>query len=192
MRRMPRQDVERDHDSHRSASSAERAKRHRVAQLADRRDVMFVRLSATPRHQIRRSPRRARSRGSPIAGTTLSLDAGERYGRNFIRHADSSEMPATMSYCGASRCQPIGEPGRYSLMSAMANASASTPPTAQSWRAAATGTLEAAPLPPGCTIGRRTRLAAARRRRAFRNPQTQPRRWPRAVPLIRSVMKFSR
>ena len=32
-----------------------------------------------------------------------------------------------MSYCGASRCQPIGAPGRYSLMSAIANASASTP-----------------------------------------------------------------
>src|SRR5436190_9586900 len=54
-------------------------------------------------------------------------DAGERYGRNFIRHADSNEIPATMSYCGASRCQPIGEPGRYSLISAIANASASTP-----------------------------------------------------------------
>ena len=32
-----------------------------------------------------------------------------------------------MSYWGASRCQPIGDPGRYSLISAMANASASTP-----------------------------------------------------------------
>src|SRR4026209_879499 len=53
-------------------------------------------------------------------------DAGARYGRNFIRHADSNEIPATMSYCGASRCQPMGEPGRYSLMRAIANASAST------------------------------------------------------------------
>jgi hypothetical protein len=32
-----------------------------------------------------------------------------------------------MSYWGASRCQPIGDPGRYSLISAMANASAWTP-----------------------------------------------------------------
>src|SRR5262245_35174653 len=53
--------------------------------------------------------------------------AGERYGRNFIRHGDSSETPATMSYCGASRCQPIGAPGRYSLMRAIANAFGSTP-----------------------------------------------------------------
>src|SRR5947208_631206 len=33
-----------------------------------------------------------------------------------MRHDDSSEMPATMSYCGASRCQPIGAPGGYSLI----------------------------------------------------------------------------
>jgi len=32
-----------------------------------------------------------------------------------------------MSYWGASRCQPIGDPGRYSLISAIANASALTP-----------------------------------------------------------------
>jgi len=36
-------------------------------------------------------------------------------------------MPATMSYCGASRCQPIGAPGGYSLISAIENAPASTP-----------------------------------------------------------------
>jgi hypothetical protein len=54
-------------------------------------------------------------------------DDGERYGRNFMRQSDSNEMPAAMSYWGASRCQPMGEPGRYSLMSAIANASASTP-----------------------------------------------------------------
>src|SRR5262245_15352820 len=52
--------------------------------------------------------------------------AGERYGRNLIRHADSSEMPVTMSYCGASRCHPIGAPEGYSLIRAMANASWST------------------------------------------------------------------
>ena len=52
---------------------------------------------------------------------------GERYGRNFMRQVDNSEMPATTSYCGASRCHPMGVPGRYSLMRAMANASASTP-----------------------------------------------------------------
>ena len=37
------------------ARSAERAKRHRVAQLCDRGNVMFVRLSRFSRHQVRRS-----------------------------------------------------------------------------------------------------------------------------------------
>ena len=36
------------------------------------------------------------------------------------------EMPATMSYCGASRCQPIGAPGGYSLIRAITNASGSS------------------------------------------------------------------
>ena len=52
---------------------------------------------------------------------------GERYGRNFIRQADKSEIPATISYWGASRCQPMGVPGRYSLIRAMANALESMP-----------------------------------------------------------------
>src|SRR5262245_15292562 len=52
---------------------------------------------------------------------------GETYGRNRIRQDDNSDTPATMSYCGASRCHPIGEPARYSLISAIANASDSMP-----------------------------------------------------------------
>jgi hypothetical protein len=32
-----------------------------------------------------------------------------------------------MSYCGASRCHPMGEPGRYSLIRAIAKASGVTP-----------------------------------------------------------------
>ena len=46
-----------------------------------------------------------------------------------------------MSYWDASRCQPIGDPGRYSLISAMAKASASTP--AHSASAARSGNKKA-------------------------------------------------
>src|SRR6185312_12217039 len=52
---------------------------------------------------------------------------GDTYGRNRIRQGDSNDTPATMAYCGASRCHPIGEPARYSLISAIANASGSMP-----------------------------------------------------------------
>jgi hypothetical protein len=34
---------------------------------------------------------------------------GERYGRNFIRQADKSQIPAMMSYWSASRCQANAE-----------------------------------------------------------------------------------
>ena len=68
----------------------------------------------------------AQSRVSSIDDGDVGAE-GERYGRNFIRQADKSEIPATMSYWGASRCQPMGVPGRYSLIRAMANASASMP-----------------------------------------------------------------
>src|SRR4051812_45217670 len=51
---------------------------------------------------------------------------GATYGRSFIVHDDRSDTPATMAYCGASRCQPIGAPGAYWLISAIANASGST------------------------------------------------------------------
>src|SRR5688572_11081837 len=88
-------------------------------------------------------------------------DDGERYGRNFIRHSESNEIPAAMSYCGASRCQPMGEPGRYSLMSAIANASASTAAHCAIVARSGNRTLEAARPPPDRTIGRRTRRAAA-------------------------------
>src|SRR5688572_30141380 len=65
---------------------------------------------------------------SCVADRRVNVEAeGARYGRNFIRQADKSEIPATMSYWGASRCQPMGAAGGYSLMRAMANASASMP-----------------------------------------------------------------
>src|SRR3954447_20879818 len=51
---------------------------------------------------------------------------GATYGRSFIVHEDRSDTPATIAYCGASRCQPIGAPGAYWLISAIANASGST------------------------------------------------------------------
>ena len=38
------------------------------------------------------------------------LALGDTYGLNRMRHADRSDTPQTMSYCGASRCQPIGVP----------------------------------------------------------------------------------
>ena len=65
---------------------------------------------------VRRRPTLTRRFGTP----------GPTYGRSRIRHDDSSDTPATMPYCGASRCQPIGAPGGYSLISAIANAWAST------------------------------------------------------------------
>src|SRR5215203_1334500 len=52
---------------------------------------------------------------------------GGRYGRKRIRHDDNNDTPAINSYCGASRCQPIGVPGRYSLISTIPNSPASTP-----------------------------------------------------------------
>src|SRR4029453_18124564 len=88
---------------------------------------MFIRGPRLLRHEVRRTPREQNLVGGRSREDFGTGDGGERYGRNFIRQSDSNEMPATMSYCGASQCQPMGEPGRYSLMSAIANASASTP-----------------------------------------------------------------
>jgi len=75
---------------------------------------------------MRYAERRSRRSSWVAPRRSAAAFVGDRYGRNFIRQVDKSESPATMSYCGASRCQPMGEPARYSLISAMANASALT------------------------------------------------------------------
>ena len=79
-------------------------------------------------------------------------ESGERDGRNLIQQADRSEIPATMSCWGASRCQPIGVPGRYSLINAMANASESTP--AQWAILARSGNKDSGSGPAATSIGR--------------------------------------
>ena len=76
---------------------------------------------------MRYAERRSRRSSCVATRRAAAVGAGDRYGRNFIRQADKSETPATMSYCGASRCQPMGEPARYSLIRAIAKASALTP-----------------------------------------------------------------
>src|SRR4030095_8613085 len=94
--------------------------------FGDGRDVMFVCCTRLVRHEIARTPRQYDFVCRRAATDCSSVAAEERYGRNFMRHGDRREMPATMLYWGASRYQPMGEPGRYSLMSAIANALAST------------------------------------------------------------------
>ena len=63
----------------------------------------------------------ARAAGSgPVRGAP-----GDTYGRNFMRHADSSDTPAmTSPNIGASRCQPIPAPAGYSVTSASPKSSA--------------------------------------------------------------------
>ena len=44
-----------------------------------------------------------------------------------MRPTPASEMPTTMPYCGLSRCQPIGVPGRYSLTSTWTKSAGASP-----------------------------------------------------------------
>jgi hypothetical protein len=116
-----------------------------------------------------------------------------RYGRNLIRHADNSERPATMSYCGASRCQPMGEPGRYSLMSAIANASASTP--AHCATVARSGNRNAGSGPAAPRSYDWPKNATRRRATTPRISKSENATWPMAsnrTPSSASVMKCSR